>query len=149
MAEISDENEKTQKDEENMENVGLGCALELFSEVNEVLTLIENLKNVYNAQLSVVERSYERYLYILDQYHEQPHLLDKHIDLLLDKLICIVRNPDNPNELKHEAFKYMYVVIKVRGYKIVVRHLPHEVNNTFLVTLKDVIFKCVLLDYRF
>lgn len=129
MVGTSDEYEKSQKDDESMENVGLGCALEVFSEVNEVLSIIDNLINVYNAQLSIVERSYERYLYILDQYHEQPHLLDSHIDLLLEKLINIIRNTDNPNELKHETFKYMYVIIKVRGYKVVVRHLPHEVRN--------------------
>lgn len=134
MVGITEQVDKIQKDHEGMENVGLGCALELFSEVEEVLSIIDNLKNVYNAQLSIVERSYERYLYILDQYHEQPHLLDASIDRVLERLINIVRNTDNPNELKHEAFKYMYVVIKVRGYKIVVRHLPHEViYNIYLV----------------
>lgn len=117
-------NEKMQSDDEN---VGLSCALERFSEVNEVLNMIDNLKNIYNKELSVIEKSYERYLYILDQYHEQPHLLDSQIDKLIEKLCEISRNNENPDDLRHLAFKYLYVIIKVRGYKIIVRHLPHEV----------------------
>lgn len=121
-------NEKTNKMQADDENIGLACALETFSEVDEVLSLINNLKDVYNAELSVVEKTYERYLFILDQYHEQPHLLDAHIDKLLDKLCTIARNVEYPDALRNLAFQYMYVIIKVRGYKIIVRHLPHEVS---------------------
>lgn len=121
-------NEKCDKMQADDENIGLACALENFAEVEEVLCMINNLKDVYDAELSVVEKAHERYLYILDQYHEQPHLLDAHIDKLLDKLCSIARNIENPDGLRNLAFKYMYVIIKVRGYKIVVRHLPHEVS---------------------
>lgn len=120
--------EKSDKMQADDDNIGLSCALERFSEVDEVLHMIDTLKDIYNAELSVVERAYERYVYILDQYHEQPHLLDAHLDTLLERLCSIARNNNNPNELRNLAFKYMYVVIKVRGYKIVVRHLPHEVS---------------------
>lgn len=116
--------EETQKDEDVF---GLGCALEMFAEHNEVLGMIENLKNTINASQSVVERAYERFLDILKQYQEQPHLLDSHIEEILSSMISIIRSQDNSLKLKHEIFKYMYVVIKVRGYKVVVRHLPHEV----------------------
>lgn len=130
--ENSDENPKDE------EPFGLGCALELFSEFNEVLEMIDNLKNVINAEQSLVERAYEKFVYILGQYHEQPHLLDSHLDELLEKLISIVRDRDSSLQLKHATFKYMYVIINVRGYKIIVRHLPHEVcvEGLCLVSIK-------------
>lgn len=128
MSKTNEKSQKSDKMQADDENLGLGCALERFSEVEEVIYMIESLKDVYAAEISVVERAYERFLYILDQYHEQPHLLDPHLDNLLDKLCTIVRN-DNPVEFKNLAFKYLYIIIKVRGYKIVVRHLPHEVSK--------------------
>lgn len=122
--------EEIGKDEEPF---GLGCALEFFSEHQEVLEMIDNLKNVVNSQQSVIERACERFTFILGQYHEQPHLIDTHIDEMLNKLVEIARNPENKMELKHASFKYMYIIINVRGYKVVVRHLPHEVTNYFCV----------------
>lgn len=111
------------------EPFGLGCALELFTEIDEVIEMIENLRNIILLQQSHVERAHERFAYILGQYQEQPHLLDSHIDMLLEKLINIVREPNTTLDLKHETFKYMYVIINVRGYKVIIRHLPHEVAD--------------------
>jgi hypothetical protein len=109
------------------ENIGLGCALELFSEHEEVITMIENLRTVYSSEVSA-EWAYERFTYILSQYQEQPHLLDPHLDSILNKLISIVRNGESSIELKHATFKYLYIIMKVRGYKVVVTLLPHEVR---------------------
>lgn len=110
------------------DNVGLGCALEMFSEVNEVLQMIDDLKTIYN-QPKLSEKAHDRFVFILYQYFEQPHLLDPHLDNILGILITIIRDPENPIELKHETFKYMFGFVKVRGYKVVVRHLPHEVSS--------------------
>lgn len=118
--------DETQTDDEPF---GLSCALELFSEHAEVLSMIDNLKNVVTASQSVKEKSYERFKYILDQYHEQPHLIDPHLDVILDRCVTLVRNVENSVALKHETFKYVYVIVNVRGYKVVVRHLPHEVSG--------------------
>jgi hypothetical protein len=113
--------------EENCdENIGLGCALEMFSEHEEVVDMIENLRTVYSSK-ALAEGAYERFTYILSNYQEQPHLLDSHLDSILSKLISIVRNGESV-ELSHAAFKYVYVITKVRGYKVVVKHLPHEVR---------------------
>lgn len=111
------------------EPFGLSCALEYFLEHAEVLSMIDNLKNIVNAQQSVVERAYERFNYILGQYHEQPHLIDSHIGTILDKCVQIVRSPESSLALKNETFKYMYVIVNVRGYKVIVRQLPHEVST--------------------
>lgn len=127
---------------ENLEEIpidegpfGLSCALEYFSEHAEVLSMIDNLRTIVVSAQCVKEKAYERFKYILNQYHEQPHLIDSHLDVILDKCVGIVRNSQNSMELKHETFKYMYVIVNVRGYKVVVRHLPHEVrkidNKTF------------------
>lgn len=121
-----EQSEDLQKDEEPF---GLSCALEVFTEVDEVLLMIDNLKKIILMQQSYVERAHERFACILGQYQEQPHLLDLHIDFILERLINIVREPNASLELKHETFKYMYVIINVRGYKVIIRHLPHEVAD--------------------
>jgi hypothetical protein len=112
--------------DENIGLGGLGCALEMFSEHEEVVNMIENLRTIYS-EVSA-ERAYERFTYILNQYQEQPHLLDPHLDSMLDKLISIVRHEESSVELKHATFAYLYFIMKVRGYKVVVTRLPHEVR---------------------
>lgn len=111
------------------EPFGLGCALEYFSDYNEVFQMIDNLINTSSAETSVKEKAYERFSFLLSQYIEQPHLIDSHIDAMLEKIINIVRYPENSIQLKHLAFKYMFVIVNVRGYKVIVRHLPHEVTD--------------------
>lgn len=126
MAAATESLEGSLKDEEPF---GLGCALERFSELSEVLEIIGNLENVVKEQRSVVEKTYERFLYILSQYQEQPHLLDPHVDELLQRFVEVIKRPGSSARLKHEIFKYMVVLINVRGYKVIVRHLPHEVST--------------------
>ncbi|XP_044761611.1 tubulin-specific chaperone D [Coccinella septempunctata] len=111
------------------EPYGLGCALEAFTERDEVEKLIDNLKNAINEDLSFRERSYEKFAFILSLYSEQPHLLDKHIPELLEKFINIIRDTNNSMELKHMTFKYLFVLVNVRGYKVIVNQLPHEVAD--------------------
>lgn len=120
---------KMSSNEVEEEPFGLGCALEYFSEIDEVLKMIHNLKNILTKQQSIVEKSYERFLYILSQYQEQPHLLDSHIGAVLEELIKIVRDSESSLALKHETLKYMCVIISVRGYKVIIRLLPHEVSD--------------------
>lgn len=124
MSEITEKTKESQNDEEPF---GLGCALEMFSEVNEVLEMIENIKTIVHSQQHLTEKAHEKFIFILGQYQEQPHLLDSHIDILLNNFISLIRVPSNSMEMKHVAFKYMCILIKVRGYKVIVRHLPHEV----------------------
>lgn len=120
----SDEQYENFKEEEPF---GLGCALEHFSDHVEVFQMIDNLKNIIENDTSTAEKAYERFSFLLSQYIEQPHLIDSHIDALLEKFILLVRNSENPIKLKHWAFKYMCVVFNVRGYKVITRRLPHEV----------------------
>ncbi|XP_063533150.1 tubulin-specific chaperone D [Cydia strobilella] len=117
--------------DDDCDNIGLGCALEHFSEFEEVLNMIDNLKNIYNTPSLEVE--YDKLNGILKQYYEQPHLLDPHLDKILGKVIAIIKDKESPLELKHATFNYMYQIIRVRGYKVVVRHLPHEVSDLLYV----------------
>jgi hypothetical protein len=116
------------ENETEEEPFGLGCALELFAEVNEVFQMIDNLQKIY-ADESHSEKAYERFNLIIGQYKEQPHLLDPHIDELLTKFVNIIRDKENSMELKHSVFRYMFVVVNVRGYKVIVHYLPHEVAD--------------------
>ncbi|XP_073943148.1 tubulin folding cofactor D [Choristoneura fumiferana] len=117
--------------DDECDNIGLGCALENFAEVEEVLGMIDNVKNIYNT--SSLEAEYDKLYGILKQYYEQPHLLDPHLDKILAKFLSLIKDKESPLELKHATFNYMYQIIRVRGYKVVVRHLPHEVSDLLTV----------------
>jgi hypothetical protein len=44
-------------------------------------------------------------------------------------MIQIIQRKKCPPDLQHEVFKYMHIVMKVRGYKVVINYLPHEVSD--------------------
>ncbi|XP_048478977.1 tubulin-specific chaperone D [Plutella xylostella] len=117
--------------DEDCDNIGLGCALEHFAEVDEVLDMIDNLKNIYDKP--EVELQYDKLYNILKQYYEQPHLLDPHLEKILSKFLVLIKEADSPMKLKDAVFNYMYQIVRVRGYKVVVRHLPHEVSDLLMV----------------
>lgn len=112
------------EDEDASDTIGLGCALEMFSESKEVIGMIKNV-----ICESESERAYERFKYIINQYKEQPHLIDPYLDEILSEIIYLIRNGAISISMKHKAFKYLHLVTNVRGYKAVVQHLPHEVCN--------------------
>lgn len=118
-----------------IEPIGLGCSLERFTEWKEILDLVTSLKEKPE-ELSdspnrgnSAEKSYERFKYIVDQYKEQPHLLDSHIEEILDEIIYIVRSDDITEFNKHQAFKYMRLITNVRGIKVILQHLPHAASD--------------------
>lgn len=116
-------------DEENgNENLGVKCTLEYFSESKAVHEILDNVVNVYSSEHSS-EVAYEKLKRILNQYIDQPHLLDPYIEQFLSKLIGYVKNSDVGLAVKQEVFRYMFLFINVRGYKVIVRLLPHEVST--------------------
>lgn len=121
--------------EENV--IGLGCSKESFTEHEEVERLIEELMAPINretaADFRIVELNWQRFSFILDQYQEQPHLIDPHLDTILCKIMHAVRKEDLGPDVKHIAFRYLYFIAKVRGYKVVARHLTHEVSFYLLI----------------
>ncbi|XP_044531122.1 tubulin-specific chaperone D [Gracilinanus agilis] len=65
----------------------------------------------------------------MDKYQEQPHLLDPHLEWMMNLLLDIVRDNNSPPALVHLAFKFLYIITKVRGYKIFLGLFPHEVAD--------------------
>jgi hypothetical protein len=112
-----------------------------FKEYKTILSLIDTLSVNKLKVLQNSKKSYDYFLYICDQYQEQPHLIDPFLPELFEKLIGIVKkcitasSSKQEQELKendeliNECFKYMHCLAKMRGYKRIVQHLPHEIND--------------------
>ncbi|GFR62125.1 tubulin-specific chaperone D, partial [Elysia marginata] len=101
---------------------------ERFKEIDEVKELIKNLNNICHNTIEM-EMSAERFTFIVDDYQEQPHLIDVYLEELLMMLLNIGKNPSAPKPLSRQAFRYLYLITKMRGFKQVVRLLPHEVSD--------------------
>ncbi|NXD62365.1 TBCD protein, partial [Eolophus roseicapillus] len=102
--------------------------LESFTESQEVRGLIGNLKGAFG-DLVTRETIVEKFVGIMDKYQEQPHLLDRHLEWMLTLLLDIVRDSGSPPPLVHLAFKFLYIITKVRGYKVFLPLFPHEVHD--------------------
>ncbi|NXF07394.1 TBCD protein, partial [Smithornis capensis] len=102
--------------------------LESFTESREVAELIGNLRGVFG-ELVTREMAVERFIGIMDKYQEQPHLLDHHLEGMMNSLLDIVRDKGSPPPLVHLAFKFLYIITKVRGYKRFLPLFPHEVRD--------------------
>ncbi|KAH8317763.1 hypothetical protein KR074_009400 [Drosophila pseudoananassae] len=100
--------------------------LEHFTELAEVLEMIDNIKSI---EVASFEREFEQYAQVLTRYQEQPHLLDPHLEVLLSKLLGKIRQQDLPAGERHGAFKYLYIISKVRTYKVLVKFMPHELSD--------------------
>ena len=105
-----------------------------FKEYDTLIGLIdklpENLKNQRDK-----EKSREHFLLICDKYREQPHLVDLFLRQIFEKLIQIVKSnmSDLSNdELTNEAFKYMFLLTKLRGYKNISPYMPHGDSTSLL-----------------
>lgn len=118
--------------DDTSEGVGLGCCLVLFTEWKQILGLIDELPEIFTND-SHTEKSYEQFKYILTQYTEQPHLIDPYLCEILEKILSIVRDTTKPSLLKHKTFRYLFLIVSVRGYKVVLRNLPHEVCFSFYI----------------
>ncbi|NWT55444.1 TBCD protein, partial [Erythrocercus mccallii] len=102
--------------------------LDSFTESREVAELIGNLREVFG-ELVTREMAVERFIGIMDKYQEQPHLLDRHLEGMMNSLLEIVRDSGSPPPLVHLAFKFLYIITKVRGYKRFLPLFPHEVRD--------------------
>lgn len=118
----------------NSENLGVNCTLEHFFETKSVNEILDDVINVYGSE-HTSEIAYEKLKRILSQYIDQPHLLDPYIEEFLNKLIAYIKNPEISLAIKQEVFRYMFLFVNVRGYKVIVRLLPHEVSSQFSSTL--------------
>ncbi|XP_068120196.1 tubulin-specific chaperone D-like [Hyperolius riggenbachi] len=108
------------------EIVSSGNILESFVESKETRDLIVNLRTSCMEPVSR-EVCTQRFIVIMDNYQEQPHLLDSHLEWMLELLLEIIQDKSSSPDLFHLAFKFLYIISKVRGYKTFLRLFPHEV----------------------
>ncbi|CAF3494305.1 unnamed protein product [Adineta steineri] len=84
------------------------------------------------AETTDVERIYDKFQYILNQYQEQPQLLDSYLAEIINKLLHYIEHGPNKN---HIAGALLHHIIKVRGFKVMTtRFLPHEPHH-LMITL--------------
>ncbi|XP_075297320.1 tubulin-specific chaperone D isoform X1 [Opisthocomus hoazin] len=102
--------------------------LESFAESQEVRGLIGGLAGLCGDP-GARETAVEKFIGIMDKYQEQPHLLDRHLEWMMNSLLDIVRDSGSPPPLVHLAFKFLYIITKVRGYKHFLPQFPHEVGD--------------------
>ncbi|KAM6164683.1 tubulin-specific chaperone D [Rhynchocyon petersi] len=105
-----------------------GSALESFAESAETRALLGCLREAHG-EPAAREVALQRFRVIMDRYQEQPHLLDPHLEWMMNSLLDIVQDRTSPPSLVHLAFKFLYIITKVRGYKIFLRLFPHEVAD--------------------
>ncbi|XP_052408578.1 tubulin-specific chaperone D [Carassius gibelio] len=115
-------------DGEEPEVITQACLLSEFSERGEVRALISSLPDIHDDTVSR-EATIEKFVVIMDRYQEQPHLLDPHLEWLLNMLLEMIRNEKSPPLMVHLCFKFLYIISKVRGYKIFMQLFPHEVSD--------------------
>lgn len=104
----------------------VGCGFSAFREVDEVTALIAELRRP-DLSASLVERNRDRFNFILSQYQDQHHLLDPYLERILGSLLLIIKDDDCPESIKHNTFKYLFIIMSVKTYKRIVTYLPHEV----------------------
>ena len=112
------------------ESETIGCGFSAFKEIDEVTFLITELKKV-DLSPSLIEKNRDRFNFILSQYQDQRQLLDPYLDDILQPLISIIRDENSTEIMRHNAFKYIFIVMSVKTYKKIVTYLPHEVCRCF------------------
>ncbi|XP_031432213.1 tubulin-specific chaperone D [Clupea harengus] len=104
------------------------CVLDGFSDSAEVRSLFASLPEIHE-DTAKIESATERFVVIMDGYQEQPHLLDPHLEWMVTMLLEHIRSEKSPPLLVHLGFKFLYIISKVRGYKIFMQLFPHEVAD--------------------
>ncbi|XP_063077112.1 tubulin-specific chaperone D [Engraulis encrasicolus] len=113
---------------EETEAITKACVIDGFTHSDEARSLIASLPDVYE-HLAKTESTMQRFLVIMDAYLEQPHLLDPHLEWMVNMLLDYIRSEKTPPLLLHLEFKFLNIISKVRGYKIFMQLLPHEVAD--------------------
>ena len=86
-------------------------------------------KKVRSTRRSQQGIKFDDFLKIIDHYQEQPHVIDAYLEEMIAALLAKGRKKDNTDLLTNQAFTYIYLITKMRGYKVVIRYFPHEVSD--------------------
>lgn len=100
-----------------------------FEEHDQVLDWIKEIADTSRDEYKM-EMLRQKFEVCMDQYQEQPHLLDPHLPGMLRLLIKLIRDPPGGRvEARDAAAAFAEHLIKIRKPKIVVRAFPHEVKD--------------------
>ena len=102
-----------------------------FVEADEVLGLITSFSDPEKTAAAHAAAA-ERVAHVLDRYQEQPTVLDPQLEAMVVPLLEAVRavaRDGASRELLPHTCRVMYTLCKVRGYKTIVRFVPHEVAD--------------------
>ncbi|GAM24178.1 hypothetical protein SAMD00019534_073530 [Acytostelium subglobosum LB1] len=111
-------------------------------EAEELKQLIDMIALSINGPLDQLDTATSRIIAVLEQYQEQSNLLDMHLVGMVTPLIQVIRtyimarheqqevsvssSTRPPANLSH-CYRLLYFLTKVRGYKTIVKLLPHSV----------------------
>ena len=76
------------------------------------------------------ERRLTRFRYVLDQYQEQPALIDKYTNEFIRKILLKIKS-ESSEVNKLVLFKFFYLLTKLRGAKRTLKCLPHQVDDLY------------------
>ncbi|TPX61395.1 hypothetical protein SpCBS45565_g07278 [Spizellomyces sp. 'palustris'] len=148
--------------EADIVDAALGDLLKTLDELHAALLqdVIPQSDNDFDPeQLQIVDKINK----ILEKYQEQPHLLDPHLQRLVQPVIFKLRDTITVWHERHErdeegimlakvarylypCFRYLYVLTKVRGYKTIVKFFTHEVSDLEPVLAFLETMDCTLQD---
>ncbi|VDL94516.1 unnamed protein product [Schistocephalus solidus] len=75
------------------------------------------------------EKLLEKLTFIFNLYQEQPHLLDPFLPEMLNKCIRLANQFSSNPDGQHFVFKVIHLMTKTRGYKNLIRLMPHTVDD--------------------
>ncbi|MCP9260059.1 Tubulin-specific chaperone D [Dirofilaria immitis] len=97
----------------------------------EIFTIIDVIPSFASNQHDT-ENRVERFRYLLDLYQEQPSLLDPFMEIMINKLLGYIKLLESGltkfNDISNVAFTLLAHISKVRGYKVFLSLLPHEIK---------------------
>ena len=103
---------------------------EKLASIEQLLDRIETLDESHARFQTERELLLDHLKTDVDVFQEQPHLLDGKLRPLISKLTdCVLRHAKTSKVKVDLAFAAAYLLTKARGFKIVFRHLPHEVQH--------------------
>lgn len=102
-----------------------------FQQFEDYEVVMGTIQTVTKGGLSEkkLESLLEKFKVTLDKYLEQPYLLDPHLAEIVKALVDPVKSPLCTDEMLNACMSFLLVVTTVRGYKVVVNHLPHELSD--------------------
>ncbi|KAK4474745.1 hypothetical protein MN116_001870 [Schistosoma mekongi] len=99
-----------------------------FKHFDQIMKLISDIK-LGISDLHKKENIEETFILIFNFYQEQPHLLDPYLEKMISACLDIVRCPLTKPEVLHFAFRILYLMTKTRGFKVIIRLMPHTVDD--------------------